>query len=245
MDVYLYASADTPANAAAQNFMDITELYRLGFLTSTSTVWMNADAPEAGMWVLTDRSTYVKVYRTVYAGWLRFTRTTARWGRTIHTSVKEGSQVLDIRDIPGESDTSATIVVLHRDANAKLSVVADGSVQRADSSGVFRFDPFTAIDLHHYKAPENPKPVSGFTAAHAMLNGAAVMGCTSADGGAFVKENMDIFRIDVTDEQLAWVGKTMGDIEQYARIITTHLTDRIAEMGKEGKWSQPQPVTTG
>lgn len=236
MDVYMYASANTPAEAAAQNFIDITELYRLGFLTSTSTVWMNADAPEAGMWTLTDRSSYVKVYRTVYAGWLRFTRTTARWGRTIHTSAKEGSPVLDIRDIPGDSDTHATIAVLHRDSANKLSVVADGSVQRPDATGVFNFDPFTAIDLHHYKSPENPKPASAFAAAHAMLNGAAVMGCTSADGGAFIKENMDIFRITVEDKHLEWVTQSMKQIEDYARLVTGHLTGQIERMGKEGKW---------
>lgn len=239
MDVYMYASADTPPEAAAKNFIDIAELYRMKFLTKDSTVWMNAEAPEAGMWVLTHRSSFIKVYRTVHAGWLRLTRTNARWGRSLNATSRDGHVVLDIREVPTDVSASAaaTIVVIHRDRNTPVGVVADGSVQRADKYNQFRFDPFTVVDLPRYTPPETKGGPSPFEAAHAMLNGAAIMSCTSSDDGEFIKANMDTFKVDFGERHLDFLDTQWNKIEEYAKIQTEILVKRVKDMGLEGAWS--------
>lgn len=233
----MYASANTPPEAAASSFIDITELYRMKFLNDRSTVWLNADAPEAGIWVLTDRSTYVRVYRNTYAGWLRLTRTSARWARTLNATTRDAIHVLDIRAIPGDSSNPvATIVVLHREYDSRVRVVADGKIQNPDSRGVTTFDPFSVVDLSHYTPSENPRQVSAYEAAHAMINGAAIMSCTSNDEGEFVRANMDLFKVDFNQDYLGFLAERWDQIETFAMIQTKILIQNITEMGKAGRW---------
>ncbi len=236
--VYMYATADTPAEAAAQNFIDITEMCRRGFFSKDSTVWMNADAPEAGMWTLNTKSTYLKVFRSVYPGWVRLTRTSAKWGRTAQATTKDATPVLDLRNLPDDPKPSATIIVSHRDKETPVQVVADGSIQRSNGNGVFIFDPFTVVDLHRYSAPEVPIVPSSYEAAHAMINGAAIMSTTSTEEGAeFIRDHMDLFRIEIEDRDLEYLTKHMDGIEKYASIRTGQLVDGIKQAGINGQWS--------
>jgi hypothetical protein len=233
----MYASANTPKEAAASSFIDITELYRMKFLNENSTVWLNADAPEAGIWVLTDRSTYVKVYRNAYAGWLRLTRSNARWARTLNATSRDATPVMDIRSIPGDSNPVATLVVVHRDYGNRVRVVADGKIQNPDSRGVITFDPFSVVDLSHYIPPDVSKKVSAYEAAHAMINGAAIMSCTATDEGEFVRSNMDLFHIDWHQGHLDFLGSHWDNLENYANMQTEILIQKIIDNGKAGMWA--------
>ena len=239
MDIFMYATADTPPSAAAQNFIDITDMYRMGFLTKDSKVWMNANAPEAGMWVLTDRSTFLKVYRPVYAGWIRLTRSNARWARTLNSTSRDGVPVINIQDLPTDTGDSPniTLVVAHRDPDNRVGVVADGSIQRPDKNGQMRFDPFTVVDLHTYVAPEEGKGCSAYEEAHAVINGAAIMSTTSPDGGEFVREHMDAFQVEFNDEHLDFLMKRWTEIEKYATVQSDRLIERLKKLGIDGGWT--------
>ena len=45
MKLYMYATSDTPPNAAAQNYIDIAEMYRSGFLTEDSLSLIHISEP--------------------------------------------------------------------------------------------------------------------------------------------------------------------------------------------------------
>lgn len=239
MDIYMYATADTPPSAAAQNFIDITDMYRMGFLNSESSVWINANVPEAGMWVLTDRSTFLKVYRPVYAGWIRLTRSSSRWAKTLNGTSQNGTPVLDLRDLPttGGDSPNATIIVAHRDPDNTVGVVADGSIQRPDKFGQVKFDPFTVIDLNKYTAPEVDKARSAYNAAHAMINGASVMSVNVPDGGEFIRDNMDAFKVEFDEQHLDYLQKRWSEIEVYAQTQSERLIRRLKKLGLDGGWS--------
>lgn len=238
MIVYMYATADTPVDAAAQNFIDITEMRRRGFFRDDSTVWLNADAPEAGMWTLNTRSTFLKVFRLVHPGWIRLTRTSAKWGRTAQGTLKEPLPVMDLRALPEDPNPSATIIVAHRDRDTPLQVVADGSIQRPNANGIFVFDPFTVVDIHRYTPPAEFVAPSPYEAAHAMINGAAIMSATSTEEGAeFIREHMNLFRFDIETQDLDYLGKHMDGIEKYARIRTQNLVNAVKQAGINGQWS--------
>lgn len=235
MDIYMYASTDTPPDAAAQNFLDIMHLHRIGFLRDDSTIWINADAPEDGMWTLTDTSSFVKMFRTVYPGWIRLTRSHARWGRTAReTSSSDAKHILDMREISGDDDPRATIVLLHREPSATVGILADGERHHL-RNGAYRFDPFTVIDVSSYKPVETRKP-SPYVAAHAMLNGAAIMSSTAHDGGEFVRENMELFKANFDMQQLEFLHGQWKKIEEHARIQTEYITDKIKQHGQESRW---------
>ncbi len=239
--LYMYATSDTPPNAAAQNYIDIAEMYRAGFLSENSTVWMNANAPEVGMWTLTHRSTYLKVFRTVYPGWLRLTRTSAKWGRTSQATSKEPVSVLDLRALPDSADDKVTIVVAHRHPGHPVRVVADGSVQHPNTNGVFAFDPFTVVDLSKYTAPENAPIPNQYESAHAMISGAAIMATTSTDEGSeFIRDHMDLYYTELQQSDLDFITKNMGSIEQYAKIRTDMLLKRITDAGLSGKLAESE-----
>lgn len=237
MDVYMYASADTPSDAATACFLDISELYRMKFLGEDSTVWLNAEAPEAGMWVLTDRSTYVKVYRNTYAGWLRLTRSHVRWARTFNATTRDAIQVLDIRAIPEDTNPVATIVMAHRERGTRVRVVGGSAILNPDAHGVTTFDPFSVVDLNNFIPPDRTKTVSPYEAAHAMINGAAVMACTSHDGGEFIRSSMDQFKVELDRKTLDFLANRWGDIENYAQLSTKVLVERLIAAGKSGGWS--------
>lgn len=237
----MYATADTPPSAAAQNFIDITQLHKAGIIDSTSSVWMNANAPEIGMWVLNHRSSFLKVYRPTYAGWVRLTRSNARWARSLNaTSQPIADQVLDLRHIPtdGGDAPQVTIVIAHRETGKHIGVVADGKTHRPDKYGQYHFDPFTVIDLHQYTQPEVDKGRSAYHQAHAMINGAAIMSVNAPDGGEFIRNNMDVFKIEFDEKHLEFLQNHWHAIETYAETHSERLIDRLKKLGISGGWSE-------
>lgn len=236
MDVFMYASADTPPDAAAQNFIDIAHLYRIGFLHDESTVWINADAPEAGMWTLTDKSMFVKMFRTVYPGYVRLTRSNARWGRTMReTTSSDSTHILDMREVHGDEDPKAAIVVVHRDASSTVGILADGSRHHLHN-GSYEFDPFTVIDINNFK-PGAYKTPGPYVSAHAMLNGAAIMSTTAHDGGEFVRENMGLFKTEFGKEHIEFLDNHWNKIEAYAKIQTERLVRNIRNNTTNAEWA--------
>jgi hypothetical protein len=241
MDAFMFSTPGTPHGAVAQTFMDLVELRRSGFLTSDSKVWINADAPEAGIWMLNNKSSFLKVFRTTHAGWIRLGRTEAKWGRTSRDTTGNGELVMSIRHLPDGVNPEGvkcfiTIAVLHRDKSQPLGVLADGSVQKSDLNGRFFHDPFTVVDMSRYTAPENVKPNS-FEEAHAMVNGAALMACTSTeDGAAFIRENMDVFHLEIKDEYIAKMDQALHTVESFSRAATESLMKRLEKLGGNGIW---------
>ena len=241
VDAYMFSTPDTPHGAVAQTFMDLVDLRRHGFLTSDSKVWINADAPEAGIWMLNDKSSYLKVFRTIHAGWIRLGRTEAKWGRTSRDTTSAGELVMSIRNLPDGVNPEGvkcfiTIAVLHRDKSQPLGVLADGSVQRSDLNGRFFHDPFTVIDMSRYKAPDKAHP-NAFESAHAMVNGAALMACTSTDEGAeFIRENMDIFHLEIRDEYIEKMDQAMNTVEAFSKAATEQLMKRLKKLGGNEIW---------
>ena len=241
MDAYMFSTPGTPHGAVAQTFMDLVDLRRHGFLTNESKVWINADAPEAGIWMLNDKSSYLKVFRTVHAGWIRIGRTEAKWGRTSRDTTGSGETVMSVRNLPDGVNPQGvkcyiTIAVLHRDRDQPLGVLADGAVQRADLNGKFYHDPFTVVDMSRFKPKDNAR-ANSFEEAHAMINGAALMACTSTDEGAeFIRENMDVFHLEIKEEYIAKMDAAMHTVEAFSKAATESLMKRLEKLGGEGIW---------
>lgn len=237
MDVYLYTTPDTPVGAVSDSFLNIHTLRRMKFLNDRSVVWCNADAPEIGMWVLAERSTYVSVFHTLYAGWIRATRSQLRWGKNARATLHDSAiNVLDLRHIPGDV-RPATAVIMHRDKSESISVVGDSNVQRPDSRGGFDFDPFYIIDAATWKPAEVPKQPSPYECAHAMMHGTELLTATcTEEGAAFVRDNIEAFKTTYDDKAESFLSKGITAIDQYSSLQQKIIASAVSKVDSGNQW---------
>lgn len=230
MDIYMFASRNTPRPVVAQTLMDIADMHLSGYLPMNASVWANADMPERGQWVLTDKSSYTRMIRTVHAGWVRVTKTQARWGRIASDTIHSPTYTVRMDQIPGNRQRDVTLVVNHREAGKPVKILTDGG-QRRVVGGSCSVSPFTVVDLPNFTRTENPSP-SPFDAAHAMINGVDLMTSTLGPVGKnAVMDNIDAFKL-VYDERMADAfSNPKTAAEELAEGVVDLIYYRLGELG--------------
>lgn len=198
--------------AMSLSLSTIAELWHLKYLPSNATVWINADYPELGMWVLAENSTHVRVHRSLEAGWARINRQSVRLGRTAESVLKRPIATYSINELLMD-DVKSTILIAHSQPNKQVQFNA-GSETRYPENGTVTFDPFTVIDLHRYTPPETAtsNPVES---ADAMLNGVRLMTYGASDERVeLVRNDIDKFAIEIDDDK---IGRIYGETEKVNR----------------------------
>jgi hypothetical protein len=228
MIIYVRADANSPLAhvALGESLSRVVEMHLKGFLPYDSTVWINSDLPELGMWVLAEKSTHVRMHRSVYPGWFRLTRVAAKYARTSALSVTSPEATYYIGNVPGFDEVHSTIVLSHPDPDATVGIVANSN-HIAGHGGTYTFDPFTVVDLNHYTAPEHAtrNPVQQ---AHAMINGVALLTYGySDDRKQFVSDNIDKYAITFTEEHIAFFRELRNRSEQYAQTQAHEILKKI------------------
>lgn len=239
MDVYLYTTPDTPVGAVSDSFLKIHSLRQMRFLDESSVVWCNADAPEIGMWVLAERSTYVSVFHTLYAGWIRATRSSLRWGKNSRATLADSAiTFLDLRHIPGDVNP-ATAVIMHRDKGSGIKVVGDSNVQKPDSRGGFDFNPFYILDSSTWVPNPNAKEPSPYERAHAMIHGVELLTATCSERGAeFVRENIEAFKTVYDADAENFLSKGLHAIDQYSSLQQRIIAKAVKQVDIDNSWRE-------
>lgn len=228
MIVYVRADADSPLAhvALGESLSRVVEMHLKGFLPYDATVWINSDLPELGMWVLAEKSTHVRMHRSVYPGWFRLTRTAAKYARTSALSVNQPEATYYIGNVPGFDEVHSTIVISHPDPTATVGIIANSN-HITGHGGTYTFDPFTVVDLNHYTAPASASrnPVQQ---AHAMMNGVALLTYGYGDSRKeFVAENIDKYAVDFTKEHIEFFRELKNREEQYAQAQAHEILKKI------------------
>lgn len=236
--LYLYATDNDLASVkAAEQVMDtITALSQEPnrFLPPDATVWANVRHHGNGMWVLAERSTHVRLFDPVLAGAARINRTCVKFGTSTERSHTDPIAEFRIGDIPAvTSDSpSSTIVVRHAQPDRRMNFIA-GSAKGDVVNGACHYDPFTVVDLAHYKAPDHAtsNPVE---AAHAMVNGVDLM-CQglSEDARDFVYKNLDAFCIDFDDRFESKLNRAVENKHKLTQAALRHITQAAYSRGME------------
>lgn len=224
----------TPSNPVAVSSLsaaihDIGDLYLDGYLTPDATVWVNADFPDIGMWVLTDRSTHIRRYTTPKPGWVRIDNSQCRFAPTCDGTRHEPVATFTLGDIPFVGDPSSTIVVSHTDPKARVRVVAGSRIAHY-TGGEFRFGPYTVVDLINYTRPEKAT-TSTLAAAQAMVNGSALMGYgLDTLTQQFIGDNIDSFSFELTDNDFGFLDQMRSHYTRYATEKARKLRDTITDV---------------
>ena len=229
MKAYIYASeAGAEARVLGQCFADFAELYRCGFLTSTSTVWANAEAPDASFWALNDRSQYVYVHRTPVPGYVRLTSGQLRWGRTFDGTLDKFEVDLDSKRIAGDHDKNITLIVKHRDPSRFVKVI-DNSKLAASESGVYSRRNLTVIDLLAYKPPADRPAPTEFEENHARYHGVNhLMESLNPENADLIRNHLGLFAFDITDEHIQTINSHLDVVETFADGFAEVLYRRLA-----------------
>lgn len=228
MKAYIYASlAGAEARVLGQCFADFAELYRCGFLTSTSTVWANAEAPDASFWAMTDRSQFIYVHRAPIPGYVRLTSGQLRWGRTYDDTLDKPEVDLDARRIAGDHDKNLTLVVKHR-APARAVKVIDKSKLVDLDAGTYSRRNLTVIDLAAYKPPQEPAAPTEFEENHARYHGPNhLMDSLNTDNAELIRNHLGLFAFDITDEHMQTINSHLDVVERFADGFAEALYARL------------------
>lgn len=229
MKAYIYASpAGAEARVLGQCFADFAELYRCGFLTSTSTVWANAEAPDASFWALNDRSQYVYVHRTSTPGYARLTSGQIRWGRTYDGTLGDKPELdLDAKRIAPDHDKNITLIVKHRDPGRAVKVIDNSKLVPLDA-GVFSRRNLTVIDLHAYKPAADRSDPTEFEENHARYHGVNhLMESLNSDNADLIRNHLGLFAFDITDEHIQTINSHLDVIETFADGFADVLFSRL------------------
>lgn len=228
MKAYIYASpAGAEARVLGQCFADFAELYRCGFLTSASTVWANAEAPDASFWALTDRSQLIYVHRATIPGYVRLTSGQLRWGRTYDDTLDKPEVDLDARSIAGDPDKNITLVVKHR-APARAVKVIDKSKLVDLDAGTYSRRNLTVVDLAAYKPPQEPTGPTEFEENHARYHGPNhLMDSLNTDNAELIRNHLGLFAFDITDEHMQTINSHLDVVETFADGFAEALYARL------------------
>jgi hypothetical protein len=229
MHAYIYASpAGAEARVLAQCFSDFAELYRQGFLTDTSIVWANAEAPDASFWALTDHSQYVYVHRAPEPGYVRLTAGRLRWARSFDATLEKFEVDLDTRTIPGEHDKHLTLIIKHR-APGKLVKVIDSSKLVDLTAGSYTRQQLTVIDLAAYQPPQKPTNATEYEMNHARYHGVNhMMSSLNTDNAELIRNHLSLFMFDIQEDQINLINEHLDVVEQYADRFAETLYHRLA-----------------
>ncbi len=228
MKAYIYASpAGAEARVLGHCFADFAALYRCGLLSSSSTVWVNAEAADSSFWALTDRSQYVYLLRSPEPGYVRLTSGRMRWGRSYDDTLEKFDVDLDTQRIPGGSDKNITLVVKHRGVGRAVKVIdGSGLVEMVD--GIYSRRHLTVVDLAAYRPPDEVVAATEFEQNHARYHGVNhLMASLNNDNAELVRRHLELFSFEITDEHLQTINSHLDIVEQFADGFADALYTRL------------------
>lgn len=220
-------SSDVTVAGLSDALTAIADLWHLRYLPSDATVWINGDHPELGVWVLTDRSTHVRIHRSISAGWARMTRSSVKFARTSEAAHTRplATYTLDDLDLVGH-DVKSTILVLHSEHSKRVQFIANSKVAYP-VNGTVTFDPFTVVDLQNFTPPEHAS-TNPVVAADAMINGVSLMTYGAApERAALVRDNIEAFQFDIDDSLSKNIHGQSEKISKTARHVILKITDQL------------------
>jgi len=238
MKAYIYASpAGAEARVLGQCFADFADLYRCGFLTSTSTVWANAEEPDASFWALTDRSQYVYVHRSPVPGYVRLTSGQIRWGRSYDGTLEKYEVDLDSRRIAGDPDKNITLVVKHRAPGRTVKVIDKSKLVDLEGGEYSRRN-LTVIDLGAFTPAQDRGEPSEFEENHARYHGVNhLMDSLNSENADLVRNHLGMFSFDITDEHMQTINTHLDVVETFADGFAEALYARLT-----GASTDPAPA---
>lgn len=239
VQVHMYVAPTTPSAGPAQVLYQIMELWEFGALGPGSRVWCNIDIPNA-MWVLSDRSSFLRIIDVPSAGWVRLAPQEVVWGR-VHDDVYKNDQPrFELRGMPIKPDTHDTVTVAFRNNDKELmrAVFSNTTHNFTDfeiSHRGRRAIDFKAGGLVRKAALAEP---TEFDRCYAMVRGVELMSAsTGAAMHRVIRENLDAFTTTIGPEDFERMRSARQRMSQATERIVDPIMQSIVELPEIGPFA--------
>ena len=230
--VHMYVAPNTPSAGPAQMLYQIMELWEFGVLGPGSRVWCNIDIPNA-MWVLSDRSSFLRVIDVPSAGWVRLSPQEVVWGRVLNDVYKSDQPRFELRGMPIAPDPYDTVTVAFRNNDsepmrATFSNATHTCVDFEIAHRGRRAIDFKMGGLVRKSALAEP---TEFDRCHAMVRGVELMSAsTGAAMHAVIRENLDAFTTTIGPEDFERMRSARQRMSQATERIVDPIMQSIVEL---------------
>lgn len=244
--MYLYMTA-TPATALNKLFtptlLDIVSLWRRGFLSESSTVWVNADHDASAFWALTDHSQFVQLISPPVPGFVRITKSSVRWARTYDDTTKSPLINIDTAKLPAGDKTRVSVIVRHTSPVSPVTVI-DGSsakVLKLDDHGIVEVGHVQVINWPTYTSRGVGQPTQ-YEQVNAALHGIEFL-CDTVDphSAALLRKYMDDYRVELSLDSLTHIDGMLSQIDQYGVDLVDRLYKLLSMRVQQDGGNIPEP----
>jgi hypothetical protein len=231
--LHLFIRPGTPPGAAGPVVSQLAELFEFGLIGPGSRVWANLEVP-GGMWILSDKSTFVRVVDVPVAGWVRLTRETAAWGRTHRATTESPRKLFSADELPMTLLDRDLITVALRNADPRrMRAVHTGAPQQMRDFEVVHGQ-MRAVDFKiggfERKAPL--KAPTERDTAHAVLRGIDLLTATEPpDAYGDIADNLDAFTVHIDVDEFERIRAVRQRAAQIAESVVDPIAYRVEQLG--------------
>lgn len=232
----MYVAPNTPSAGPAQMLNQIAELWEFGVLGPGGRVWCNADIPDA-MWVLSDRSSFLRVVDVPSAGWVRLARDEVVWGRVFNDAYKDGQPRFELRDMPiapGPHDT-VTVALRNNDSEPMRAAFSGTTHNLTDFEITHRGRRAIDFKVGGLVRKTEPGEPAEFDRCHAMVRGVELMSAsTGAAMHKIIRENLDAFTAEMGAVDFERLRSARQRMSQATERIVGSIMQSVVELGEVG-----------
>lgn len=234
--VHMYVAPSTPSAGPAQMLYQIMELWEFGVLGPGSRVWCNIDIPNA-MWVLSDRSTFLRVIDVPSAGWVRLSTHELAWGRILNDVYKSDQPRFAVADMPIAAEAHDTVTIAFRNNDTDPMRATFNNTTHDFSDFEITHRGRRAVDFKvgglFRKSPlQEP---SEFDRCHAMVRGVELMAASTGSAmHKVIRENLDAFTTAIGSEDFERMLSARQRMSQATERIVDPILQSIVELPEVG-----------
>ncbi|BBY54191.1 hypothetical protein H7J07_06125 [Mycobacterium koreense] len=234
--VYAFIRPGTPSSAGPAVVTQIVDLYRFGAIGPGSKVWCNLDIPNA-LWVLSDRSSFLRIVDVPTAGWVRLTKNSVAWGRVAIETSRNPSHCFHTNDMPMALQPNDTVTVAFRNTDPKKMRSQFGGANHAMRDYVAEHGSMRAIDLK--MGTDQTKQLRAvpteFDINHAGIRGLDLMAATTGPAmHRIIRNNIEAFTTTILTDEFRDIQAAQKRISEITEMITDPIVDRISKLPDVG-----------
>ncbi|MFA5707532.1 hypothetical protein [Mycolicibacterium sp.] len=234
--VHAFIRPGTPSSAGPAVVTQIVDLYEFGLIGPGSQVWCNLDVPNA-LWVLSDRSTFLRIVDVPTAGWVRLTHDSAVWGRVAIDTTKSPSHGFNAADMPMPVQPHDTVTVAFRNTDPAPMRAQFGGAHHPMHDFEVSHGMMRAVDLKTGSPSRKarPGPPGQFASNHAGVRGLDLMAATTGPHmHKVIRENLEAFTTVIDASEFGRIKAAQQRISQIAEVITDPIVQRISALRDVG-----------
>lgn len=236
--LHMFIRPGTPNGAAGAVVSQLAELFEFGLIGPGSAVWANLELPNA-LWVLSDRSSFLRIVDVPTAGWVRLTTNSASWGNVAMGITKTPGFVFSTNDmpIPAQEHDTVTVAFRNTDATRMRGFYGGNTHEMEDFEITYRAVRAVDFKIGGFQQKAPPQPPNDFDRHHAAIRGLDLMAATTGPAvHRVIRENLDAFTTTVDVEEFDRIRVVQQRMAQIAEGISDPIVHRIAGLDGIGPY---------